>query len=134
MYTIPSGNRVLVWQFMDDHRSWDWDFLIKANRKCRSISTKKGEHYTKLRKYKELYKEIENTMGTLDFNKVVGALIEFIKHYNLQKSKKKEFVEYKVDNYYISSRNCMIYTFRINYADSTYKLIEKIDKKRGIIG
>ena len=22
MYTIPSGNRVLVWQFMDDHRSW----------------------------------------------------------------------------------------------------------------
>jgi hypothetical protein len=90
---------------------------------CRKIAYKRGVHYKKLEKYKELFVNIETSITTLNFNTIVNELINFIEYYNNKKSIKKEFGEVEID------RDHIRYTFRVNYSDSTYKLNKSVDTR-----
>ena len=125
MPTTPSGNRIIIKEFMKPHRhiNWDYNALFYTAMECRKIAHKKGVDHEKLEKYKELYANIETSMTTLNFNWIVYELITFIKYHNTTKSKKKEFGEVEID------RDHMRYTFKVNYANSTYKLKNSIDTR-----
>jgi hypothetical protein len=120
---IPlSGNRIIIKEFMKSHNrliEWDFNALLYTAMQCRKIAYKKGVHYTKARPYKELFANIETSMTTLNFNSIVYELINFIEYYNLQKSKKKKFGEIKLE------RDSYEFTYKVNYEDSTYKLISQ---------
>jgi hypothetical protein len=125
MPIIPSGNRIIVKEFMKSYRhiNWDYNALFYTAMECRKIAYKKGVHYKKLEKYKELFVNIETSITTLNFNTIVNELINFIKYHNNKKSIKKEFGEVEID------RDLIRYTFRVNYSDSTYKLNKSVDTR-----
>ena len=125
MPIAPSGNRIIIKEFMKVYRpiNWDYNALFYTAMECRKIAYKKGVHYKKLEKYKELFKNIETSITTLNFNTIVNELIYFIEYHNNKKSIKKEFGEVEID------RDHIRYTFRVNYSDSTYKLNKSVDTR-----